>query len=298
MENKDKYIQAGRIAAKVREESKKWLRVGTRAKEFCEKVEERIKELGGEPAFPVNVSVNDIAAHFTAGKDDNTMFQKDDVVKVDIGVHVDGYIGDTAYTKIFVEKYSKLVKCVEDALRNGLKACKVGAKICDISSAIENTIRSYGYNPIVNLTGHGLDRYVVHGEPQIPNVKTNVETVLKKGQVIAIEPFATPGNGKVKESGESCIFQLTGDKIVRNPDGRKIVEFAKPLKLPFAERWIPIESKIRTRLAIRDLINKGILIQYPMLREVSGNVVAQAEHTVLIDDKPIITTVTENDNCV
>lgn len=285
-----KYLLAGKIAAEVREESRKWVFVGKSLLELAEQIETAIKEKGGEPAFPVNLSINEISAHYTPTKNDVSIIKEGDVIKVDIGIHVDGYIADTAYTVSFDEKYNYLVDAVKTALEESIKMCTPGTTIAEISEKIENTIRSFGCNPVSNLTGHGLERFTEHTDPEIPNVKINSSYALKENQVIAIEPFATNGEGRVKDTETVLIFMLSGRKPVRNPDARKIIEFAEKFNgLPFAERWIPL-SLFKIRLALRELRQRGVIYDYPILKEVSNGRVAQYEHTVIVKDKPIITT--------
>lgn len=285
------YISAGKIASEVREEAVKFVKPGVKYLDIAEHLEKMIREKGGEPAFPVNISVNDVAAHYTPIKDDDNKIKDSDVVKIDIGVHVDGCIGDTACTIVFDHKHDKLVEASRAALEEALKLCKPGVLLSDISSAIEEKIKSFGFKPVSNLTGHGLEEYDLHAEPQIPNVKFTSDYRLKKDQVIAIEPFATDGAGKVKESGSTFIFTLIGAAPVRNQDARKIISFADEFNgLPFAERWIPLESLFKIRIALKEIRERGILYDYPVLKEAGVGLISQAEHTVIVRDVPIITT--------
>ncbi len=287
----DKYIEAGRIAAEIRESSKALIKIDARILDIAEKIEKVIKDKGAEPAFPVNISLNEIAAHYTPMKRDETKIEKGDVAKIDIGVHIDGYVGDTAYTLSFNEKYNKLVEASEAALAEAIKLCKPGTLLSDVSAKIEETINSFGYKPISNLTGHGLDCYDLHAEPQIPNIKFSSNYKLKEDQVIAIEPFATDGSGMIKESEPTLIFRLLGKGPVRNQDARTIMAFAEAFNgLPFAERWIPIDSIVKIRIAMRELRERGIIYDYPVLKEAKNGVISQAEHTVIVKDEPIVTT--------
>lgn len=286
----DKYILAGKIAAEVREESKKWVVVGKPLLELAEQIEAAIRKKGGEPAFPVNLSLNDISAHYTPAKNDETKITSSDVIKVDIGVHVDGYIADTAYTVSFDEKYNYLVDAVKAALDEALRMCTPGTNVADISAKIEETIKSHGCKPVSNLTGHGLERYVEHTDPEIPNVKTKSNYVLEEGQVIAVEPFATDGEGRVKDTETVLIFMLSERKPVRSAEARKIIDFAEKFNgLPFAERWIPLPL-FKTRLALRELRQRGAIYDYPILKEAGKGRVAQYEHTVIVGEEPVITT--------
>lgn len=285
------YVKAGKIASEVREAARTFVKPGKSYIEIVEYLEGLIREKGGEPAFPVNISVNDIAAHYTPIKIDDGKIKESDVVKIDVGVHIDGCIGDTACTIVFDRKHDKLVEASKAALDAALKLCKPGEKLSDISSAIEETIKSYGFKPVSNLTGHGLEEYNLHAEPQVPNVSFTGDYRLKKDQVIAIEPFATDGGGSIKESGTTFIYMLVGNAPLRNNDARTILNFAEQRQgLPFAERWIPLDSVFKTRIALKEMRDRGILYDYPVLKEIKSGLISQAEHTVIVRDVPIITT--------
>ncbi|MBI2579864.1 MAG: M24 family metallopeptidase, partial [Candidatus Aenigmarchaeota archaeon] len=164
-----------------------------------------------------------------------------------------------------------------------------GTKVDEISGTIEDVIRSYGCQPVSNLTGHGLGQWEGHAEPTIHNVRTGNRYVLQEGDVIAVEPFATNGSGRIKDSEPSVIFSLVNMKPVRSAGARKIIRDIEAFNgLPFAERWLG--SSFKTRLAMRELKQSGALYEYPVLKEVSKGIVAQAEHTVVVKETPIITT--------
>lgn len=295
----EKYIRAGKVAAEVREQSAKLVRVGMPLLELAEKVEAMVRERGAEPAFPVNLSLNEFAAHYTPQSNDESKIKEGDVIKIDVGAHVDGYIADTAITVDFGNN-SKLLGASKDALAAALEIVKPGAAIADISKAIEETIRASGFVPVENLTGHGLDQYVEHKEPSIPNVSLRSSITLKEDQVIAIEPFATNGIGHVKDSPEVMIFSFSSDKPVRSMDAKKIVDYVQRYNgLPFAERWLMSkeaeqagvpQSLFKIRLALRELVQRGVLYSYPVLREAKAGLVSQAEHTVIIAHEPIVIT--------
>lgn len=157
MEKMDKYRKAGKIAAEVREKSKKIIKKSMRYLEVAEEIEEVIREKGGKPAFPVNMSVNNEAAHYTPNKTSERIFKEDQVVKIDLGVQINGYVGgDTAYTIDFTEENPKLVEASEEALENAISMVKAGMKTREIGREIKRTIKDKGFRPIRNLTGHGL----------------------------------------------------------------------------------------------------------------------------------------------
>lgn len=287
----EKYILAGKIASEVREASKGIVMPGAKLLEIAESLEALIRDKGGQPAFPLNLSLNELAAHYTPFKGDETRVREGDMLKVDIGVHVDGYIADTAHTISFNKDCDKLVEASKAALDNAIAMIKPGALLSDISRTIEETIKSHGFNPVENLTGHGLEHFHLHAEPSVPNVSFKSGYKLKEDHVIAIEPFATSGVGRVKDSEPVLIFMLLEEKPVRNQDARTIIRFAQSFNgLPFAERWIPIDSLFRTRIAMRELREKGVIYDYAPLKEVSNGIVSQHEHTVIVKDEPIVTT--------
>ncbi len=287
-----KYIRAGYIAAKALAMAAKMVKPGVRVLDIADKTEDFIRKQKAEIAFPINISINDTAAHYTPYKDDDTKIADGDVVKLDVGVHIDGYIGDTATTVCLNKKYDKMCKANKEALDAAIKVCKPGANTLDVAKAIEDTITKAGYKPIVNLTGHGLEEYNLHGEPHIPNtVKGNVGVELKEGDVIAIEPFVTDGSGRVKESGDVYIFTLLQQGSVRSPSARIIIGFARDRhSLPFAERWLPLKTRVQARLGLKELESRNIIYKYPVLKENQGGIISQFEHTVIIKKKPFVTT--------
>jgi methionyl aminopeptidase len=289
----EKYLKAGNIAAQVLEFGKNLIQPGVSVVEVVEKMEERIFSLGGKPAFPVNISINDMAAHWHPTINDKTVIKENDYVKLDVGVHVNGYIGDTAVT-VKASGKDELIECSERMLKKALEIIRPGITISEIGEVIENTAKEFGFNPVRNLTGHSLDRFDVHAGLLIPNTKNDSKYQLREDEVIAIEPFCTSGNGFVKDSGSALIFRWIADRPTRSLESRKILELAREKfeKLPFAKRWIQkMMSPIRVELGLKELLAVNALYGYKPLREVSKEPVAQAEHTVIVKEKPIITTI-------
>ncbi len=276
----EKYIEAGKILRQVKEEAVKLIKPGVKLLEVAEFVENRIKELGAEPAFPCNISINSDAAHFTPKANDEREFKEGDVVKLDIGAHVDGYIADTAVT-VDLGDNKDLVKAAEEALKNAIDVIHAGVNTAEVSEAIFNTITEFGFKPVINLTGHGLDRYIAHAPPTIYNVKIEKGVELKEGMVIAIEPFVTNGVGKVAERSECEIFSLIAVKSVRMKQARQLMDeiLRKYKTLPFAKRWLKASDIILAKL-----VREGVLRAYPVLAEVGRGLVSQAEHTVIVEE--------------
>ncbi|MHC1625617.1 MAG: type II methionyl aminopeptidase [Methermicoccaceae archaeon] len=276
----EKHRQAGKILQQVREEGKKLVKKGTLMLDVAEFVENRIRELGGEVAFPCNLSCDADAAHNTPSKDDSSVFDEQ-MVKLDIGVHVDGYIADSAIT-IDMSGNRDLKEASENALAAAIEVVAAGVNTADIGKVIEDSITSAGFRPIVNLTGHGLLPYITHAPPPIPNRAVSRGSVLKDGMVIAIEPFATSGVGKVGNIEKTEIYRVVSDKRVRLPAARKLYEQLQEYNtLPFAKRWLEGDM---VGMALLNLEKNGIVEKYPVLREVSGEPVSQTEHTMIVHE--------------
>lgn len=277
----EKYKAAGKIHKQLIEESKEKLKKGTGVYEFACYIDERTKELGGQPAFPVNISMNEEAAHATAVFEDLRIF-KDEIVKVDIGVHVDGFIADGAVTIDLSGKHTSLVRASEEALKAAIDVVKAGVSTQKIGETIEDAITGLGYKPVRNLMGHGLNRYVAHAEPSIPNCRMNYNAVLKENQPIAIEPFATDGEGYVAD-GKMCeIFSQVKNKPTRVRFIRDVLDQIKSYNgLPFAARWL---NQDKLDMALNQLLKEGTITGYPALIEVSGGLVSQREHTIVVTE--------------
>lgn len=291
----EKYKKAGKINRECLELGKSSIKPGIKIIDVVKQIEEKILKRGGEFAFPVNVSFNEIAAHDTADINDIRVFKEGDLVKLDVGVQIDGYIADAAVTVSLDSGKEELYKTAKKALNEGLKMMKPGSRIPDVSQTIEQTIRSAGFNPIINLTGHGLDQYELHSRVEFPNVRTEMDYVLKEGDVFALEPFVTDGSGKVTDTDKTLIYMFVSDRPTRFPESRKILEMARDdfHGMPFTKRWVAQKiriSPVKLRLVLRQLEQNNSLYAYPALKEISGSYVAQAENTVIVGGKPVITT--------
>lgn len=283
----EKLRQAGKIAAEVRETMRKTVREGMQIIEVCEKTETLIRELGGKPAFPCNVSINEIAAHYTSPPNDERTIPKNSVVKVDIGTHVNGSVADTAVTVCFNPEYVAMAAAAEDALKVATETVRSGIFTSKLGSAIQKTIESHGFKPVSNLTGHQVGRYTVHAGRSLPNVFHLSTTRLHEGEVYAVEPFVTlkEANGRVGNGKEITIFKLKKHKSMRNPEAKQLLHYMETnfRTLPFAERWLqqsPLKTKYKE--AFKEIRSSNCLTEYPIFVEVSGKPVAQAEHTLLI----------------
>jgi methionyl aminopeptidase len=281
--------KAGEIAKKIRNEAEKLLKPGESILYIAEYIEQKIIDLGGFPAFPVNISINNIAAHYTPTVNDNTILKEGDVVKFDYGVHVNGYIVDTAFTiEINDNKYKNLIEATRQALDNVRKIIRKDIEIYKIGETIENTIKAFGFKPIYNLSGHKIEQYILHAGINIPNYNNNSKMKLSSG-IYAVEPFATNGSGYVKDYIPSGIYSIISNKPIRDPNLRKFFNeiYEKYKTLPFAYRWLYKEynGKINLKLAIEYLKKNGNLYEYPVLIEQSNGIVTQFETTFYIGDE-------------
>jgi len=282
----ESYRRAGKIACFVRELAKNKDYIGTTLYEICEQIEKQIRENGGSPAFPVNVSLNEIAAHYTAEPDDQKIVEEGDVLKIDIGVQVDGYIADTAVTISYNNEYHSLVKASENALKEALKVARNRAKSSDIGKAIENSIIKSGYIPIKNLSGHSLERYTIHAGKSIPNINSFGSFLLESGQAYAIEPFVTlkEGIGIVYEGKIANIFAIISRKPTRDKEMDSFLNdiWNRYRSLPFALRWvIDNYDEKNARYMLDNLKKKKNIHAYPTLVEGNKMMVAQSEHTII-----------------
>ncbi|MBT4804602.1 type II methionyl aminopeptidase [Candidatus Woesearchaeota archaeon] len=286
-----KYIDAGKIASEALHYGKSLIVKGAKVIEILDAVEEKIVELGGKPAFPAQISLNEFAAHSCSDLNDETVLS-DQIIKLDVGVHLDGFIADNALTVDLSGEHSDLVKASRDALNNALKIIKPGVTLGEIGGIIHDTITNYGFAPVKNLSGHGLGEYQIHVPPSVPNFDNGNENVLKEGDVIAIEPFASTGAGIVQESSPATVFTLTNDSGVRDPISRKVlIELKKNNGLPFAKRWLEKEfGSAKTNFALRMLKRANCVEEHPPLFDQNRGMVSQAEHTVIVFEKPVVTT--------
>lgn len=291
----DDYNQAGKIAAEVREMVRVKNYVGRSVYEICEEVENEIIRRGAKCAFPVNVSINEIAAHYTAEPNDPIIITDSDLVKIDLGAQINGYIADTAVTICQDSQFDGLIKAAEDALNNAMSIIKVGVKASDIGRIIEKTIKQSGFKPIANLSGHSLDQYTIHAGKSIPNIWSIGGFSLSENMAYACEPFVTTekGGGFVRNGKIKNIFAINSRKKTKNNEADKLLDYIweKFNMLPFALRWITKDwEEKKARDLLEQLINKKAVQAYPVLIEINEQRVSQAEHTFIPNENGVIVT--------
>ncbi len=289
------YINAGKIASEVRENARRKNHVGSTLEEICNSIEKEINSKGGKCAFPVNVSLNDIAAHYTAEPNDNTIVKDTDLLKIDLGVQINGHIADTAVTVCYEPKYDFLVQAAEAALREAMSIIRLGTKSSDVGKTIENTTKQMGGIPIANLSGHSLEQYTIHAGKSVPNIWSIGSFSFQSTEAYACEPFVTTpeGSGFVREGRIRNIFSLVTRKRTKDDDANKLVDliWQRFNMLPFALRWLVPEYDEKTaRELLERLIKNKIVRSYPILVEANNQRVAQAEHTFIPQENGILVT--------
>lgn len=329
-----KYREAGEIASEVMEEAKEMVEPGVELLDIAETVEERIEEEDAKPAFPCNISINEKAAHYTPAEEDDAVIEEGDVVKVDLGVQVNGYIADMATTTLatkdeeedeededeeiseedeegeedqeeeeqeeqedeeeelseeeeLLRKKEDMIETINDILEELIDFIEPGVNIGEIGRIVEEKAEENGYNSIENLTGHNLGQYSLHGGISIPNVEKDTDVELEEGEVIAVEPFITDGEGEVEDMQEIYIFKTVGGGSV---SGRMAQQTLRKIKgkykgLPFAERWLTQDlSRIRLQMTLREMVASEAIKPYYVLKEVDDGIVTQAEHTMIVTE--------------
>ncbi len=284
----DKLRRSGFISATAREHGRKLIRAGARIEAIAREVETVIHDLGGKPAFPAQLSRNHIAAHYCSPPDDPTVLQPDDIVKLDLGTQVDGYVTDNAVTVDLRDgDGSLLVAASRMALDNAIAVMGPGASITEIGRQIESTVKALGFNPIYNLTGHGVARYIIHCAPSIPNYPDQKAGRLRANMTIACEPFVCDGKGYIDVQGEPEVFMLRREpKPKDNVAAEILAALATTEGLPFARRQLlpTLGTRQKVEDALRILKKKALIEEYPPLCEKKGVRVAQTEHTIFIGE--------------
>lgn len=285
-EIEEKCRAAGKITAKARNFGVELITEGASVLDVVTKIEDFILKNGGRIAFPVNIAIDDIAAHFTPTHNDKLVFERGNLVKLDVGVHVDGYIGDSAVTvEVGTRNWDELIKASSEALAVAIDMTRPGVNLSHVGRSVEQTITSFGFKPINNLTGHSMEQFKLHAGISIPNVEEYNNSLVKEGDVLAIEPFATNGAGRVKGFKKSNIYRYLKDVELKNPDAQRLLRIIKVNRkgLPFSERWCYRYTKKAQKL-LQKLVSERAVTMYPILKDVNSGMVAQTEHTVIVTE--------------
>lgn len=283
--------KAGKIAAEALEYGRSLIKNGAKIREVCDKIDNKIIALGALPAWPSQVGIDAVAAHYTPDPDDEAVFDNN-VVCLDVGARVDGFVGDNALTVDLSGKYSDLLKASDEALKNAIKTLGVGVSLGAIGKVIQETIESYNFQPVKNLCGHGIAEFTIHDKPSIPNYNTGDKRTLQGNQIIAIEPFATDGAGMIYEADYGNIFALVNKKPVRSPIARDVLAFIEDNygPFPFTTRWLTTQFGAKANFGLTELMRQGLLHAHPPLIEKNKGMVSVFEKTMFVGDKVEILT--------
>lgn len=292
----DSFKKSGEIIARLRKDVPGMAKPGVPAIKICEELERKIRDQGGKPAFPVNVGINEVAAHYTSPPADTLALPPDCIAKIDFGVQVDGYATDTSVSVCFDPKLQPLVQAADEALSNAIRAFRPGVRLSEIGRVVQSTIQKYNLRPISNLTGHKIERYNLHAGKSVPSVSGMNGSKIDDGEVYAIEPFVTlpKAAGAVVNGSSAYIYRFVKPKGATTDDSKKILDYIQSnfATLPFASRWLtPTFEREVAKKALYDLIRHRCVSAYPVLVEQTNNPVAQSEHTVLVNkaDSTILT---------
>ena len=285
----EKWRRAGVVARDALALARPMIEPGIKIIDIINTVEDYIRANSSGTSFPCNVSLNNIAAHYTSPLNDETVIAEGDLVTVDCGSHVDGCIADTAFTVALNPDHADLVKAAEDATKTAIRMMRPGAKLNTIGALIEDTIKNAGFNPIKQLTGHQLKEYELHAEKQVPCVSGKAEVLVEEGETYAVETFASTGSGNITDLPNPTIYQLLPIRVpVRFKGSKEFLGIARKeyKEFPFAERWLAERMKHATlKMAIRELRQNGALFAHHILAEEKGEFVSQHEHTIIITEK-------------
>ncbi|MGC8676146.1 MAG: type II methionyl aminopeptidase [Candidatus Micrarchaeia archaeon] len=286
--NYEDWREAGALSFKAINYAKTLAKPGAKLIDIAEATEKMVYDNGQKTAFPVNLSINEAAAHYTPKAGDLTELDENAVLKIDFGARKNKGAGDCALTVDMSGSYAKLVEASEQALENALSKVRAGAKVSEIGREIEQTIKGVSdkFNPIRNLGGHGITETDLHADIFIPNFDNGDDTVLQEGEIAAIEPFVTTGEGYVEDSETVEIFQKVGDAQPRSQQARQAAQFIDSEfgTYPFALRWLVkhMGSEFAARRALSELGSLGVLDSFPVLVERSKGVVAQTEKSFIV----------------
>ncbi len=280
---RESLLRAGRISRDARERSVELVREGGLLLDVAEEVEDLMRKKGARPAFPTCISIDTVAAHYSPTHDDALRFRRGNVVKLDLGAQLEGWIADTAVTvEVGTRNWTDLVRASELALQTAIEAVHQGVSTRALGEGIQRAIEAHGYRPIRNLTGHTIERYLLHAGKSVPNIAHGHDT-LRAGEVVAIEPFASSGAGEVDGRRTGNIYRVLKTKPLKVPELNDYLQIlAGEFKtLPFAERWAHRLDSHAPAL-LNSLVRAGAVMTYPALLDLGRGIVSQTEHTMIV----------------
>jgi len=294
----DSYIKAGEMAKEVKKFVLDLVKPKMKLIDIAESIDTKIIELGGDFAFPVNLSLNEYAAHYTPTSDDETIAEG--ILKVDIGIAVDGFIADTALSIDLTEdgKFKDMMELNKKILQAASEVVRPNMEVRDVGNACQDVLDKWNsennskFSIISGLCGHSLGKDKIHSGLTISNCRNDNNKTLND-MAFAIEPFVTTGIGEIHEGAPGGIYVLKSDTNVRDRDAREVLKFIKETfaTRPFCMRWLEKENFGKLKFILNTLVKQGILYEYPILVEKSKAPVSQFENTfVVANDEVMVTT--------
>ena len=296
--------KAAECHRQIRKYAQTLLKPGIVLIDFVKKLENMLKfitnanDLECGQSFPTGVSINNIAAHDTPNSNDNTVLKYDDVMKLDFGTHINGYVIDCAFTVAFNPEYDQLLKCSQEATATGIKNAGIDMRLGELGGYIQEVIESYEVEikgkvhkikPIKDLCGHNMLRYHVHGEKSIPLYKNDEDnSLMEEGELYACETFVTTGKGVTKEL-KNCSHYMKDNLAFNNTK----IKSSQPKSLfkyidehystlAFCPRWLEEGGNTNVQKSLNYLCNIGVVNPYPPLADIEGSYVAQFEHSFML----------------
>ncbi|KAJ3185946.1 Methionine aminopeptidase 2B [Gaertneriomyces sp. JEL0708] len=294
--------RAAEVHREVRAYAKKTIKPGMSMIDICEMVENGTRTLveanglDAGIAFPTGCSLNHVAAHYTPNAGDKTVLQYGDVMKLDFGVHVNGRIIDSAFTIAFDSQFDPLLAAVKDATNTGLREAGIDVRLSDIGAAIQEVMESYEVEingktyqvkPIRNLNGHSIAPYQIHAGKSVPIVKGGDQTKMEEGELYAIETFGSTGRGYVHEDMECSHYMKNydaGHVPLRLPRAKQLLNAINKNfgTLAFCRRYLDRIGETKYLMALKNLVDNGVIDPCPPLVDTKGSYSAQYEHTFLL----------------
>src|SRR5207245_1327198 len=228
---RESLLRAGRISREVRERAVTLVKEGALLLDVAEEAEDVIRKRRANPALPTCISIDHIAAHYSPTHDDTTRFRHGNVVKLDLGAQLDGWIADTAVTvEVGTRNWTELVRASELALQTAIEAVHAGVSTRSIGEGIQRAIEAHGYRPVRNLTGHTIERYLLHAGKSVPNI-AHGHDFREAGEVVAVEPVAPPGagqvHGRVASRGCCSRYYRTAPSVPSHRSGLRLTDIKR-----------------------------------------------------------------------
>ena len=321
-------LQGAKVHKNVSNKVYEYVKPGVTIKEIIDFIENGVKEETKynnlEPlkcgiGFPIGIGINNCVAHYTLNYEDiefgNKILKKNDIIKIDYGVHYNGMIIDSAFTLCFDEKYNEFIDLSKEATDFAIKQCGVDAILGEIGESIEEFIKShelnidgknYNINVMKELSGHMIKPFEIHAGKAVPNIKINYRLRMNENEFYAVEPFITTGNGVsiLKEPKSHYMinkdFANLNNKLKKDDD--YVLELIKSnySTMPFCQKWLcelyySINNKNKNENEnenITKILNKleykNIIKSYPPIYDIEGSIVGQHEHTIYITNKGVL----------